>query len=202
MINLVLALVTFALLVKLNEIIGLNLGFKVDKEKLKGVGDIEVEESEIREITDQENLVKALGILGVKLDLNDFLNKAKQAFEIIFKAYAEADKPTLKNLLAPKPYKAFSLAINDREKNHEVLEGSILNFAEVTLIDTDVKKDDVFVTVKFVTDQTVTLKAADGTILEGNPDYVETHTDVWVFSKKIDSVDPRWFLYEIKNVDQ
>lgn len=199
MINLVLALVTFALLVKLNETIGLNIGFKIDKEKLREHGD---EESEIREITDQEKLLKSLATYGININLDDFINKAKKAFEIIFKAYAEGDKATLKDLLSPKTFKAFSLAINDRRKNHETLEGSIINIAEAELIGSDIKGGEVFLTVRFVTDQTIALRSQDGAIIEGSPDYVESRTDIWVFSRKFDSVDPRWFLSEIKTEDQ
>ena len=120
---------------------------------------------------------------------------------MVFKSYADGDKSTLKDLLSPRTFKAFSMAIDERKKQGETLEGSILQFAETELVDATTRDDTLYVTVRFVTDQTTVLRSADGVILEGNPDYVESRTDVWIFSRKINSSDPRWFLHEIKSED-
>ncbi len=198
MITLVFAILTFALLVKLNEILGVNVGFKIKKESLRGPT---VKDAEIKEVSGQEEALSTISRSCPKFDKEDFLKKAEKVFELVFKAYADGDKSTLKELLSPRTFKAFSMAIDDRKKREETLEGSILQFAETELVDANVSGDNVYVTVKFVTDQTTALRSADGTILEGSPDYVDSRTDVWVFSKKVNSSDPRWFLHEIKSED-
>ncbi|MBO4405570.1 MAG: Tim44 domain-containing protein [Alphaproteobacteria bacterium] len=198
MITLVFAILTFALLVKLNEILGANIGFKIKKESLC---DPTAKEAEVEEIQEQKETLRAISRSCPRFDKEDFLKKSEKVFELVFKAYADGDKSTLKDLLSPRTFKAFSMAIDDRKERKETLEGSILQFAETELVDANVSNGDIYVTVKFVTDQTTALRSADGTILEGSPDYVDTRTDVWVFSRKVNSSDPRWFLHEIKSED-
>ena len=198
MITLVFAILTFALIVKLNEILGFRIGFRVDRENLR---DPMQNKSEIKEVTKNERIMRTIRSGYFDFDPESFLKKAERVFEMVFKAYAEEDKSTLKSLLSPRTFKAFSMAIDERKRNGETLEGSILQFVETNLIEANTRDDTLYVTVEFVTDQTTVLKSSDGTILEGNPDYVESRKDVWVFSRKINSTDPRWFLHEIKSED-
>lgn len=198
MITLIFAILTFALLIKLNEIIGFRVGFRIEKESLR---DPTQEGSEISEVTESEKILRTIrsGYLGFNKE--NFLKKAERVFEMVFKAYAEGDKATLKDLLSQRTFKAFSMAIDERKAQGETLEGSILQFVETNLVDAKVRCDNLFVTVKFMTDQTTVLKSKDGAILEGNPEYVDSRTDIWVFSRKVNSADPRWFLHEIKSED-
>ncbi|MCR4555710.1 MAG: Tim44/TimA family putative adaptor protein [Alphaproteobacteria bacterium] len=198
MITLIFAILTFVLLIKLNEVLGVNIGFKIKRENLN---DLAEESTEIREISEQERIWKTISRSCPKFDERDFLKKAEKVFELVFKAYADGDKSTLKDLLSPRTFKAFSMAIDDRKERGETLEGSILQFAETELIDASVSSGSIYVTVKFITDQTTALRSTDGTILEGSPDYVNSRTDIWVFSRKENSTDPRWFLHEIKSED-
>ena len=198
MITLLFAILTFALLIKLNEILGVNVGFKIKKEDLN---DLTADSAEIRELSEQERIWKTISRSCPKFDEKDFLRKSEKVFALVFKAYADGDKSTLKDLLSPRTFKAFSLAIDDRKERGETLEGNILQFVETELMDVNVSGNNIYITVKFVTDQTTSLRSMDGTILEGSPDYVESRTDTWVFSKKASSSDPRWFLHEIKSED-
>lgn len=198
MITLVFAILTFALIMKLNEVIGLHVGFKIERENLRGPTQ---EGSEIREVSKEEKILKTIHSSCFSFDPEDFLKKAEKVFEMVFKAYAEGDKSTLKDLLSPRTFKAFSMAIDDRKKQGESLEGSILQFVKTELVDATTRDGTLYVTVKFMTDQTTVLRSVDGDILEGNPDYVESRKDIWVFSRKINSSDPRWFLHEIKSED-
>ncbi|MBO7537225.1 MAG: Tim44 domain-containing protein [Alphaproteobacteria bacterium] len=198
MITLIFAILTFVLLIKLNEVLGVNIGFKIKRENLNSPTE---ESAEIREISEQERIWKTISRSCPKFDEKDFLRKAEKVFELVFKAYADGDKSTLKDLLSPRTFKAFSMAIDDRKERGETLEGSILQFAETELVDVNVDNGNIYITVKFVTDQTTALRSTDGTILEGSPDYVESRTDIWVFSRKENSTDSRWFLHEIKSED-
>ncbi len=198
MITLIFAILTFALIIKLNEVLGFRVGFRIEKENLR---DPNQSKSEIKEVTKNEKILRTINSKYLNFDQEGFLKKAEKVFEIVFKAYADGDKSTLKDLLSPRTFKAFSMAIDERKKQGEVLEGSILQFVETELFDASIRDETLFVTVKFVTDQTTVLRSSDGTILEGNPDYVESRKDVWVFSRKVNSADPRWFLHEIKSED-
>lgn len=191
---LVFAFVTAVLLVKLNEILGQRIGHNIPKENLRDFTKPKVEEIPVAE--KNEELVRKH---FKNFELSGFLEKAKKAFEIIFKAYAEEDKATLHDLLMPQIYTAFSKAIDDRHQRGEILEGTIVGFDSSEIVNVSVDSRTVFITVKFVTSQSNVLKSAEGVILEGSADFVESRTDVWVFSRKINTADSRWYLYEIKS---
>ncbi|MDR1375542.1 MAG: Tim44/TimA family putative adaptor protein [Holosporaceae bacterium] len=192
-------LLTFFLLTKLNEILGIKIGFQIHKENLKDFTVADVEEKEVAETNQKILAIKAV---YSEFDSHDFLAKAQKAFEIIFFAYAGGDIKTLKGLLCPRIFQAFSLAIDDRKSRDEMLEGILVRIINTEILDSSVYNDDILVTVKFITEQSNVLKSGDGKIIEGNADFIETRQDVWVFSRKKSSRDLRWYLQEIKSENQ
>ena len=180
---------------RLNDILGMNVGFKVDVRK----NDTFSKDSSIEEVYRDKEKVNIKDMFGNYADFvpHDFLNKSKKAFEIIFEAYAEGDKRTLKDLLAPKLCNAFSMAIDDRNSRGEKLEGILVRFISADITDVSANDEDVFVTVKFITEQSNVLKDRNGMIIEGNSDFVENRTDTWIFCRKKNSISSTWLLYEI-----
>lgn len=181
---------------KLNEILGLRIGFH----KKMDVSTNFSSESSIQETTISEMDKKILQIKKnyPSFKVADFLNKSQKAFEMIFHAYANGDTKTLKNLLSPRIFNAFSMAIADRKKRGEVLEGTLVRFISSEITDIDLSTDEILVIVKFKTEQSNVLKLEDGTILEGNADFVEDRTEIWSFIRKKTSTDSKWYLHEIK----
>jgi predicted lipid-binding transport protein (Tim44 family) len=186
--------ITIYLLKILNELIGIDVGFKIEKEHLNN----DYFENEERK---REGKKSIFGDDMPTFNPEDFLAKAKRAFEIIFKAYAEGDKDTLNALLSANMYKAFAMAIDDRNNRKEVLCGTIERFVEAEIVDTGVRGDDLFVVVKFVTEQSNVLKTQSGEILEGSPDFIESRTEIFSFFRNKSSKDERWILCEIKEND-
>jgi len=181
-------------MMKLNNIIGMKVGFTVEKETFP-----DLEAHPVEEISDQDKKVKLVQSHYSKFQLNDFLIKAQKVFEIVFKAYASGNKSVLKELLSPRTFSAFSMAIDDRNKRGEILQGSIEGFSKTEFMDAEVLNEVIYVSVRFVTEQTNVLKDASGSILEGSSDFVETRTDIWVFSHSVRANDNRWLLHEIKS---
>jgi predicted lipid-binding transport protein (Tim44 family) len=160
------------------------------------------DENSVKEISPDfkiQEKIEKLSKIFPTFNGHDFLEKAKKAFEIIFVAYAEEDKNTLNNLLSQRMYSAFSLAIDDRKNRREKLEGLLVRFISAEIIDVTIEGNDVFLDVKFVTEQSNVLKNRLGEVIEGNSDYVEVRTDVWSFNRKKISANQMWLLYEIKN---
>ena len=58
-------------------------------------------------------------------------------------------------------------------------------------------QDNIFATVKFVSDIISVKKDKSNNVIEGNPDRIKTVTDQWKFSKKASSDSPNWYLAEI-----
>ena len=80
MITLVFAILTFALLVKLNQIIGLRVGFKIEKESLR---DPAQGSSEIREVSGEEKTLRTICSSYPNFDPDIFLKKAEKVFEMV-----------------------------------------------------------------------------------------------------------------------
>lgn len=194
---LILVIVVIFLITKLNEILGMRVGFHLRKEDVyKSFNEDVAERAKVSEVN-----TALAGVLNScpQFDSDDFLNKAQKAFEIIFTAYASGDLHTLKSLLAPRIFQAFSMAIADRKARNETLDGTLVRFVHVEIVSSDARDNDLFITVRFVTEQSNVLKNGEGQTIEGNADFVETRTDVWMFSRKKESDNPCWFLYEIKS---
>lgn len=191
--------ITIFLILKLKDILGMDIGFKVDVQSSR----VFSEEDSVEEVThpadDLENKISQVSRFYPGFRSDDFMDKAKKAFEIIFLAYAKGDEKTLKNLMATRIYNAFSLAIVDRKSRKEILEGSLIRFVNAYIVDANISDDEILVTMKFDTEQSNVLKSEDGEVLEGNPDFIENRSDIWVFCRKKDSTDSRWFLCGIKD---
>jgi predicted lipid-binding transport protein (Tim44 family) len=129
-----------------------------------------------------------------KFDEAAFLKGARAAFEIVINAFAKGDVATLKTLLSEAVYASFAEAIRARAAQHETLETTLLTIKSVQLVEAELEDDTVLVTVRFVSDQTNVTRAADGSIVEGNPEEVVEKTDLWTFSRSVRSRDPNWVL--------
>lgn len=129
-----------------------------------------------------------------RFDEAAFLAGARSAFEIIVNAFAKGDTAALQPLLSDAVYKSFADAIRARQSQHETLQTNLLTIKSVELSDAEVEDGTAFVTVKFVSDQTNATRAADGSVVDGDPERVVEKTDLWTFSRALRSRDPNWTL--------
>jgi predicted lipid-binding transport protein (Tim44 family) len=129
-----------------------------------------------------------------RFDETEFLAGAWGAFEIIVNAFAKGDTAALQPLLSDAVYASFAEAIRNRLAQHETLETNLMAIKAMELADGEIENDTALVTVKFVSDQTNVTRAADGSIVDGDPERVVEKTDLWTFSRALRSRDPNWTL--------
>ena len=91
----------------------------------------------------------------------------------------------------------FNQAISDREDKGIKSELTFIGMKESNLEKFEKVQDNIFATVKFVSDIISVKKDKSNNVLEGNPDRIKTVTDHWKFSKKEKSSSPNWYLAEI-----
>ncbi len=123
-----------------------------------------------------------------------FLDGANAAFEMVLKAFVEADGNTLKQLLAPSVYESFSNAIREREKANQRIEDTLVGIDTSDILEARMDGSVSHVTVKFVTQQVNVLFDADDNILEGDAHKVIPVTDIWTFVRDSKSRNPNWEL--------
>ncbi|HXS42133.1 MAG TPA: Tim44/TimA family putative adaptor protein [Stellaceae bacterium] len=127
-------------------------------------------------------------------DEQAFLAGARGAFEIIVKAFAAGDIAALERLLSKDVFAAFAQAIRAREAAHETHETKLVAFKSVEFAEATIEGATALATVKIVSDQVNVTRAADGTVVDGDPDKPVEKTDFWTFSRVLRSRDPNWTL--------
>ena len=131
-------------------------------------------------------------------DIETFLEAAQDAFAIVVEAFADADRETLEDLLAPSVYAAFDGAINDREARDEKQKSDIHAIRKAEIVDAQYKDKMVYITVRFTADETSVMYDKDDKIIAGHPDKISAMKDIWVFGREARARDPRWFVFETK----
>ena len=118
-------------------------------------------------------------------DAPRFLDGARGAFELIVGAFAVADKPRLRSLLADEVYTPFAAAIDERVAAGETLETRIAKLDDIDITEARMEGRNARVTVKLVSEQIHVLRAHDGSIVDGDPDNLIEKTDFWTFTRAI-----------------
>ncbi len=131
--------------------------------------------------------------------LGQFINGAQDAFVMIVEAFAAGDRVLLKQLLAPDLYAAFDQAIAGREADGHSVITEIHAIRKVEITEALIKDQDVFITLRFIADETSVERDRADLLVSGNPDRVRETIDVWTFGRNIRSKDPTWFLYATRD---
>ena len=126
----------------------------------------------------------------------EFLNGAKEAYEMIVTSFAKGDKNILKPLLHKKIYQNFSDAIDNRKKENIKSELTFVGVKSAKIKNFE-KKDNIYTfTVDFVSEIITCKKDKNNKVIEGNPDIIKIVNDIWKFSKNMWSNNPNWYLVE------
>ena len=136
--------------------------------------------------------VELTGLAAVKaidpgFDLSRFLNGSK------VKAFAEGDKTTLANLLAPAVLTGFATAIDQRvaDGRTEVVEFTQPPRADLDRADVD-DVDRARLTVRFLAEFRSRTKGPEG---EGIDD--RRTAELWTFERRLKNRDPNWLLVRV-----
>ena len=121
---------------------------------------------------------------------------AEIAYETIITSFAKGDKNKLKPLLTENMNDNFREVISKRESDGIVSELTFIGIKESQLEKYEKIKNNLFATVKFVS-EIISVKKKNGEIIEGNPDRIKTVIDHWKFSKNSITKNPNWYLSEI-----
>ena len=127
-------------------------------------------------------------------DPEHFLVGAKAAYEMIVTAFAQGDRATLKNLLAPDVYDGFDSAIAERETRQQTSELTFVGIEDAKLTGAEVADQTARISIRFVAELISCTRDKDGKVVEGDPTEVQTIRDVWTFAREVGSRDPNWKL--------
>ena len=127
----------------------------------------------------------------------EFIKGAEIAYETILTSFAAGDVDKLKNLLTVDMASNFEQAIKARNKENIKSEFTFIGIKESNVEKYEKIKNELFASVKFVSEVISVKKDKDNNIIEGNPDKIKQVTDYWKFTRNILKKGPNWYLSEI-----
>ncbi|RAK59373.1 preprotein translocase subunit Tim44 [Phenylobacterium hankyongense] len=142
--------------------------------------------------------VALTGLAAVKardpsFDVSRFLAGAKGAYEMIVKAFAAGDRPTLRNLLAPGVMASFDTAIAQRESEGRTENVEFLHPPRADLEKADVAASDLArLTVRFLAEFRSRSKGPEGEAVDDR-----RTAELWTFERNLKSRDPNWMLVHV-----
>jgi predicted lipid-binding transport protein (Tim44 family) len=136
-----------------------------------------------------------------EFDPDEFVSGAKVAFEMIVIAYAEGDRNTLRNLLDKQTYEGFAAAIDERERQGQRMEDTLVGIDSAEIEEAGMDSDTARVTIRFISQQINVTYDSEGRVLDGDPSAVERVSDVWTFARSVKARDPNWELVETRVAD-
>ena len=131
------------------------------------------------------------------LNKTEFLSGAEIAYETILTAFASGDNKKLKSLLTSDMADNFIEAIKTRNKENIKSEFTFIGMKESNLEKYEKVSNNLFASVKFVSEVISVKKNKEGQIIEGSPDKIKFVTDYWKFTRNVLNQNPNWYLSEI-----
>ncbi len=126
-------------------------------------------------------------------DVTRFLAGAKSAYEMIVRSFAEGDKPTLKNLLAPSVMESFESVIDQREQEGRTESVEFFHAPRADLEKADlVAGEKAQVTVRFLAEFRNRSKGPEGEAVDDR-----RTAELWTFERNLSSRDPNWMLIHV-----
>ena len=127
----------------------------------------------------------------------EFLQGAEIAYETILTSFANGDDKKLKSLLTSNMASNFVDAIDLRNKENIKSEFTFIGVKESSVEKYEKIKNELYASVKFVSEVISVKRDKENKIIEGNPDKIKQVVDYWKFTRNILNKSPNWYLSEI-----
>ncbi|MBH43612.1 MAG: hypothetical protein CMP25_02350 [Rickettsiales bacterium] len=174
---------------------------KPDKEiRLKQKVTNENELSPLHENRDFNKKLISIKNVDPKFDLNNFLSKAKNAFEFILTAYTRNNLKNLEELLDPTIFKDYKKDIEKRIKNNENFEITIIDLKDPEVLNIDLVNKKAIITLKYESQQIHLIKNNKDEVVEGDANQILDISEKWTFSRDLKSKNPNWTLLSIAEI--
>ena len=130
----------------------------------------------------------------------DFLNGSKTFFEMVLKGFVSGNLDNVKDFIKPSVLKSFKVAIDDRNKESEILIIDLKSVERNEIVASVITKSSIRINVVFETLQITALMDKNDEIIDGDTGKEILVKDEWVFEKKIKDQNPNWTLIETKSL--
>jgi len=153
----------------------------------------------IDNVADDSDAAKALAKMkriDNSFSVNEFLQGARGAYEMILTAFEQGDMADIKPFLSEDVYEAFAEVVESRREQELDIEFTFVGVSELRLMDADFDDmtNEAELTVRFLGEMTSVVRDSAGEIIEGSSSDIKRQRDVWTFARKMGTSDPNWIL--------
>ncbi len=131
-----------------------------------------------------------------------FVQGAQMAFEMIVRAFAQGDETTLRPLLSDEVFENFAQAIRARQAAGETCLSELVRIVSAEIAEARMDGRTARVGLRFVSQQLIVVKDAQGEVVEGDPSHPVQLTDLWSFARDTRSPNPNWLLVATRSHDE
>jgi len=123
-----------------------------------------------------------------------FLSGARVAYDMVVQAFAAGDSATLRNLMTPEAFANFDNAIRARAAAGHTMTTTVVSIDDAAITAAQLAGQMAQLTVRFGAKLASVTRDAQGAVVDGSPNAVADHIDLWTFARDIRSRNPNWML--------
>jgi len=213
---------TIFLLLRLKNVLGTKTGHENTERSLRSVGGIEANKEDSEDAlpivapirpqfvdadlhmyvdtgSDAEKALREIGRADSDFNLEDFLEGAKSAYEIMITAFEEDDRQNLKEYGSADVYEGFLQALEERKVKGHTVESKFIGVRDAQIMAAGYSEETrvADITLRFVAERTRAVRNSSGEVIEGDLVDTQRMTDTWTFTRRVGSFDPNWILTAI-----
>ena len=113
---------------------------------------------------------------------------------MVVHAFAAGDSDALKSLMAPEAFANFESAIHARADAGHTMSTTVVSIDNATIAGAGLNGQTARLSVRFAAKLASVTRDAQGEVVDGSPNAVVDHIDLWTFARDIRSRDPNWQL--------
>lgn len=205
---LVLAGIAIFLILRLKSVLGTREGFekppvpkqpaggsRPEFEVIEGGPDHDIIDH-VEENSPQAQEFAAMKRVEPSFSVNEFVQGARGAYEMIVMGFERGDLNDIQPFLAEDVFDTFVDVVAAREDQGLKIEAEFGGVRETTVKDVHFDKDTSVaeITMRFVGELTSVVRDKGGDIIEGSLTDIKRQKDTWTFARTMGKDDPNWLL--------
>lgn len=135
--------------------------------------------------------------LEQSFSLDEFVQGAKAAFEMVMDAFNQQDRATLKALLSDELYREFDQEMKQSAKQNQRPVTTLVSIVSAQPVAATLTKQQAHITMQIVSEQIQLIKNDQDEIVEGDVSRIEQIEDEWVFERQLGSRNPNWTITDM-----
>ena len=204
----ILGVIALFVILRLRSVLGTRTGFESTNAPQQTFKKEKPKDEEVKEVIDRDIadyiLIDSPGGKALSqmkkaentFSVTEFIEGARQAYEMILIAFEEGDRDGLRPFLADDIYESFEAVIIERENAKLNVDATFIGLREIKLSNAeyDWRSKEGEITLTLIAELTTVVKNNNGKVIEGDKNTIKRQKDIWTFSRVMGSDNPNWIL--------